>query len=321
MAYGQNGHIGISFQDSFGTANVDSMDYFTFVSESISENIEELLSESLSARYEEPDAYNGMTDISGDIVTEIHPHTTGKLLMAWAGQESVAFVGSCYSHLMVPINDDWDAEVSALQPCTIEIYRDTGSAYQYFDMLCNQLVLEISQGALYRCTASWIGANFAFMNKSTPSYVTGSLFTWDTVSVSLAGTGINDVSDLTITLNNNLEGFAYLDLQRTYGRILRNGYRTIETGGTMLLVGDDEYRNYRDGTLQRLIVTATQPNTIMDAHNQVEIDIPKMKYRAFDAPLDGVGLVDATFEGKGTYDTTSSYAVKFTVVNTNAAYD
>jgi hypothetical protein len=310
MAYGQNGHIGISFQDSFGTANTDSMDYFTFISETISEGIEELISESMASRYERPDPYEGMHRIEGDIVTEIHPHGTGKLLMAWAGQESVAYNGSCYSHLMLPRIDDWEAEKCALPPCTIEIYRDTGSAYQYSDMMCNQIVLEISQGALYRCTASWIGASFTWMDKTTPSYVTGSLFTWDTVSVSLAASGKDDVSELTITLNNNLEGFAFLDLSKKYSRILRNDYRTIEIGGTMLLVGDDEARNYKNRTQQALKVTATQPNTIMDSHNQYEFDIPKMGYTEFPANLEGTGLVDVSFAAQGYYDSTSSYAVQ-----------
>ena len=54
MAYGQDGDIGISIQDSFGTSNVDSFDYFPFISEGITESIEDLLSESLQSRYEEP---------------------------------------------------------------------------------------------------------------------------------------------------------------------------------------------------------------------------------------------------------------------------
>ena len=163
MAVGQDGHIGICFQESMGTAYTSSMWYMPFVSESLKENIEDLLSESLSSRIEEPDPYEGMHGIEGDIVMEIHPHNLGVFLKAWGGQESVSHQGSCYSHLFLPQNDDFTEEVCALPPMTIEVYRDTGSAYQYYDMLLNQLSFEISQGAIYRATASFVGAQFAWM--------------------------------------------------------------------------------------------------------------------------------------------------------------
>jgi len=320
MAYGQEGHIGVGFQDSLGTANVDSFDYMPFISETLTENIEDLISESLSSRIEEPDPYEGMHANEGDIVMEVHPHNIGKFLKGWAGQESVSYTQSMYSHNMVPISDDWDAEKSALQPLTIEVYRDTGSAYQYYDMLVNQLTFEISQGAIYRCTAGMIGAQFAWMAKTAPSYETGSYFTWDTVSVSLAGSGKDDVAEMTITLNNNLEGKAYLDGNKYFGRILRNDYRTIELSGTMLLVGDAEARIYRARTAQRLVITATDPTTVMLDHNRLEIDIPAMRYTAFPANIGGPNLVEISFDAKGGYDSTSDYAVQFTLTNTTAAY-
>ncbi|NIS51680.1 MAG: hypothetical protein GWN94_11325, partial [Phycisphaerae bacterium] len=146
MAYGQDGHIGVSFQESLGTSNTDSFWYMPFVSETLTENIEDLISESLSSRIEEPDPYEGMHSVEGDIVMEVHPHNIGQFLKAWAGQESVSYTASTYNHLMVPLDDDWSEERSALPPMTIEVYRDTGSAYQYYDCLCNQLVFEISQG-------------------------------------------------------------------------------------------------------------------------------------------------------------------------------
>jgi hypothetical protein len=320
MAYGQDGHIGISFQDSFGTAETGSMDYMPFISETIMENIEDLISESLSSRLEEPDPYEGMHMNEGDIVMEVHPHNIGKMLKAWAGQESVSYTQSMYSHNMVPLSDDWDAEISALQPMTIEVYRDTGSAYQYYDMLCNQLTFEISQGAIYKATASMVGGQFAWMAKTTPSYETGSYFTWDTVSVSLAGSAVTDVSELTITLNNNLEGKAFLDGNKYHSRILRNDYRMIELSGTMLLVGDAEARNYKNRTLQRLVITATDPTTVMLDHNRLEIDIPKMRYTEFPPNIGGPQLIEIGFSAKGGYDSTSSYAVQFTLTNTTAAY-
>jgi len=321
MAYGQDGHIGISFQDSFGTSNVDSFDYFPFISEGITEGIEDLVSESLASRYEEPDAYEGMHTIEGEIAMEVHPNLVGKLAKAWAGQSSQnSLVGSCYQHLAVPLNSDWEEEKSALPPCTIEIYRDAGSAYQYYDMLLNSLTFEIAQGALYKCTAGWIGANFEWVDKTAAAFEAGSYYSWDVVSVSLGGAGVDDVSNMTVTLTNNLAGKAYLDGTKNYGRILRDGFRTIEIAGTMILSGDTEAKIFRARTQQALVLTAWDPATTAEGHNSFKIEVPKMRYTEFPANIGGVGLVEVGFSAKGDYDTTSEYAVQLTTVNTTAAY-
>ena len=321
MAYGQEGHIGMCFQQSFGTAYVSSMDYIPFISETLTENIEDLMSESLSSRVEEPDSYEGMHGIEGDIVMEVHPIVAGKLLKAWTGQSSeIGYSGSCYQHNFVPRTSDWSEEISALPPLTIEVYRDTGSAYQYYDMLCDKLVFEISQGTLYKMTASFIGAHFAWLAKTTTSYDAGSYFAWDTVSLSLAGAGVSNASQLTITANNNLEAKAYLDGTKYPGRILRKDFRTIEVAGTMLLVGDTQARIYRARTQQRIVATATHPTTIALGHNALEIDVPKMLYTNFPANIGGAGLIEVGFEGKAKYDTTSSYSIQWTLTNTRAAY-
>jgi hypothetical protein len=321
MAYGQDGHIGISFQESFGTQYVSSMDYFSFISEGITENIESLMSESLQSRYDEPDDYEGMHGIEGDIAFEVHPHMVGKLLKAWCGQSSeFTEVGSCYAHNFVPAEADWEDGISALPPMSIEVYRDTGSAYLYFDMLLNQLVFEIAQGTLYKATASFIGAQFSWLAKSVPSYEAGSFFAWDTVSLSIGGSGVNDASQLTITLNNNLAGKAFLDLKKYPSRILRDGFRTVEVAGTLLLDGDAQARIYKARTQQRLVMTATDPTTVALGHNALEIDVPKMLYTEFPANIGGSGLVEVGFSAKGKYDSTSSYAVQFTLVNTTPIY-
>ncbi len=320
MGYGQQGHLGISFQDSFGTSNVASMDYFEFVSESLTETIEKLQSENLSSRYEEPDDYTGMQFIGGEVIVDVHPHTIGKFMKAWTGQESVSYQGSCYSHLFLPRTDDWDNEKSALQPLTIEVFKDTGSASLFSDMLLNTLTFDIAQGSLLKSTAGFIGANFAWANKTTPSYETGSLMTWDTSSVSLAASAVDDISQLTISLNNGLAGKAYLDGTRRYNRILRDTFRTIEISGNMLLNSDTEVRNYKNRTLQRLLVNFTDPTTVMNAHNQIIFDIPKMRYSEFPDNISGPGLIEIPFSAEGRYDSTSSYAFQITLVNTTAAY-
>jgi hypothetical protein len=295
------------------------MEFIPFTNEDLSESIEDLRSEGLTSRLGPPDAYEGMHSIGGGFTTEVHPVNIGMLLNAWTGQESVSFQGSAYSHLFLPSGADWDNEKSFRPPCTIEVFKDTGSAYLFYDMCCNALTFEIAQGTLYKATAAWIGANFSYSAKQTATYETGSYFTWDTCSVSLAGSAVDDISNLTITLTNNIEGKAYLDGTKNYGRILRNEAVSVEVTGTMLLNSDTEHRNFRNRTLQRLLITATDPTTVMNAHHQLILDVPKMKYTEFTAPT-VQGLVEANFTAMAEWDTTSDYHFQATLVNTRSAF-
>jgi len=320
MAYGQDGHFGIGFQDSMGTSLTDSMDYFGFVSETLTQNIEELMSESLSSRYEEPDDYGGMREIGGDIVGEVQPLSFGKFLKGWCGQESVSFQESCYSHLFVPRLTDWQEENAALPPMTVEVYRDTGSAYLYYDAMIDTLNIEIAQGALIKFTAGFKGSQFSWAEKTTPAYDPGSYFAWDIASISLAGVAMTEFSSLSLNFSNSLAGKAYIDGNKYASRILRDGFRTGEISGTLLLSGDDEARNFKNRTKQRLLISITDPTTVMNHHNQLIIDIPKMVYTEFPANISGPGLVEVSFSAKAKYDSDSSYAMQFTLTNTVEAY-
>ena len=69
MGYGIGGYLAISKQNSVGTAT-SGFDYVPFVSESLTENIEQLQSESLKAVYDQPNQLEGINNVSGDIVFE-----------------------------------------------------------------------------------------------------------------------------------------------------------------------------------------------------------------------------------------------------------
>jgi hypothetical protein len=319
MAYGQNGHVGVCFQQSLGTQYTSSWHHIPVISENLNEKIDELISEGMTSRYDEPDSYEGMHAIEGEIAMEAHPIAIGSFLKGWFGICSTSFVNSCYQHRFLPATTEFTPEKCALPPMTVEVYRDAGSAYLFYDTVVNQLTLEIAQGALIKATAGLIGCQFAWSAKATPSFPAGSYWSWDVISVSLAGAAIDYISNLTLTLNNNIEGRAFLDMKKYNSRLLRSDFRTIEVSGTMLLSSDTQQRIYRAGTQQRLVITATQPNTVMGNNVRLEIDIPQLRWTSVPAGLQQ-GLMEVNFEGKGKYDTTSSYAGQITLVNTKAGY-
>ncbi len=172
MAYGMKGHIGISFQQSFGTAFTGSMFYIPFISESIVEAIPPIISEGITGRFEEGDSYEGAHEIGGDITIPAHPILIGLALKAWMGQSSSALTTSYYTHTFKPRTSDFD-DFAAVPPITIEVYRDAGSAYQYYDMLCSNLTFEYAHNALIKVTTTFKGGKFAKLVKTVPSYVAG----------------------------------------------------------------------------------------------------------------------------------------------------
>jgi hypothetical protein len=319
MGYGQDAFIGISFQSSYGTANTTSVDYLPFNAETLTETIDDIVSEGMRNRFEEGASCEGAHTVEGDIQMEVHPIVIGKIIKAWTGHESATLNDSAYSHQFLPATADFDT-YAATPPMTFEVYRGVDSSFQYYDMLCNQFTIEIAQGALIRSTATFVGGKFAFINNTAPSYIAGSCFPWDITSVSIGGAAVDNASQITMTFNNNIEPIHVLDATKTPGRAKRTGYRTVEVAGTVFFDNSSQYQIFRARTQQRLIVTMTGQTTATSYNNTLTVDIPKMLYTEYPVNVGGAGQIEVGFSGKGKFDETSVYIAEFTLVNTEAAY-
>jgi hypothetical protein len=319
MGYGISGHLGICFQDSFGTANVGSFHYFPLISESLVEAIPPLESESIVGRYEAGNVYQGFKEVGGDVVITSHPILLGKLLYAWTFQDSSLLGTSEYTHTQIPATTDFDT-YAAVPPMTIEVYRAAGSAHQYYDCLANQLTIAIAHGAIVQTTMSVIGGKFAKVVKTTPSYLSGSEYTWDQASISLAGVGFDQFSELTLTMNNRLIGKGTLDGTKTANRVKRDGFRMLEISGTLLFEDDTQFDNFRNATEQRLVVTIEGQDVASGYPAKFEADIPSMRFNEHPVNIGGPGLIEASFTAEARYNSGSGHMVKFTVVNSQPLY-
>jgi hypothetical protein len=319
MAHGNQGHVGVSFQSSFNASNVVSLDFFPFISETLNETKPELVSEGMRSRYEQGPTFEGINEVTGDIASEVHPVLIGKVLKAWSNNCSSTLSTSYYVHTIVPAQTEFDT-YAATPPMSAEVYRGTGSGMLYYNLLLNQFTLEVAHGPLLKCTQSFIGGKAQKIQKSTATYLVGSEYTWDQVSVSLAGAGISTVKSLTFTGNNSLKAWGSLDGTKYNGRIVRDGFRTLEVSGVMLLDGDAQKDIFRAGTTQNLKMTVTGQAVSSGYNAQLVIEVPAFKYSEFPDNISGPGMLEVSFKGKAVYETGSAHMVKFTVCNTQAAY-
>lgn len=322
MGYGIKAHIGVSFQNSFGTLNVDSMHYFPIISESLTKNIPPLMSEAVRGRYEAGPSYEAMHELAGDIVFDAHPVLLGKMLKGWFGQASGTLTNSYYSHEFNPITDDFDKFI-AVPPMSIEVYRDAGSAHLFYDAAVNQLVIEIAHNNIVKCTASVIAAKHQKLAKSTPSYLPGSDYTFDQASFSFQGSSdgaVDAITAFTITLNNNLEASGTLNVSRQPGRIKRTSFRTIDLSGSMLFEDDNEVDHYHNSAEQRVVATLLGQTIGGTDRAKAEFDFPSFRYTEFPPNVAGMGLISVSFAATAKYNAGSGTMATFTLQNTLSQY-
>ncbi len=318
--YGDLGFLGMSFQNSWGTSNASSMDYFPIVSENLTHDIEQIITQTLQARFEEGPTYPGIESFKGDVVMEMHPIHAGKILKAWCGQSSSTLVGSVYTHVFIPRQSDWD-DYAALPPVTVEVYRDNGSSsYLFYDMQIDALSIEIGNGTVWRTTMSLIGGKFKKQAKATPTYAAGSGYPWDVTSLQLGGSANDDHTKITVKCNNKLKAVYTLDGTRTANKIKRGDKRTVDISGTAVYLDDTEADKFRAQTNQRMIVAAKGQSLTSSQNANFEIDVPQMRYTSYPANIGGPGMIEVSFGGSAKYDESSAYLVKFTLQNTRAGY-
>jgi len=312
------GHLGICFQQSFGTAYISSFFYVPLISESVVESIPPIVSEGMRGRFEEGDSYEGAHEVAGDVVIPAHPVLLGVLLKAWCGQSSGSLATSVYTHTFQPKTSDFGT-MAAVPPMTIEVYRDSGSAHQYHDCLCNGLSIEIAYGAIIKATMSIMGASFAKVAKTGPTYIAGSEFVWNQSSISFGG-AVDEVSQITLNMANNLEGRGTLDGTKKFNRIKRAGFRTIDVSGTILFVDDAEFDKWHGQTTQKTVITVTGQAITSGYNGTFEADIPTMRYSEFPVNIGGPGMIEVGFAASAKYNTGSATMAKFTLVNTQSVY-
>jgi len=319
MAYGQSGHLGVTFQESFGTSFTGSAFFVPLISERIAEQIDQLVEANLYGRLAESPTHEGIHEIGGEIRTEAHPIYLGVWLQAALGQVQSTAQDSVTLHEFLPVAADWDA-FAAVPPLTLEVHRDAGSAFLYSDMLANALTLEVAHGQLLGAAVEVLGGRFARQAASTPAFHAGRPWTWDVVSASYDGAGIADFRKLSVTFDNRLETHYALSGDKAPHRIKRSGPQQVRVEGSFLLENDLLFDEYVDQSEKRLLVVLTGEGIGSGYNATLTLDIPRLRLSEVAPQLSGPGRLEVSFSGAGVFDASSGYALRATLTNTQPAY-
>jgi len=104
---GIRSHIGLKKETTWGNAvTVDK--FLPFTKESITPDVEEVLSEALRAVVDEPVSYQGEKKFGGDIVMEVHPASIGHILRSALGAPAAAVASGTAIVELEDCEDAWN---------------------------------------------------------------------------------------------------------------------------------------------------------------------------------------------------------------------
>jgi len=319
MAYGRAGYLAIHFQDSYGTSQTGSAHYIPLVSETVEETIGQIVEDNVYSRLAESPTHEGLHEIGGELRTEAHPVYLGAFLKSALGGHVATAQHSAFQHEFLPLAQDWD-RFAAVRPMTLELHRDAGSAFLYYDMLGNEVALDIAHGQLLTATLAVVGGRFGRKAPQPPQFHAGRMWSWDVASASYDGQPVADLRRLTLRFSNRLAAMHTLGADKSPSRIKREGAQQVAVEGTMLFQDQGLFQQFLDQSERRLLLTFRGETVATSYTALLTLDVPRLRFKEFKPALSGPGQLEVSFAANGVYDQGSGYALRVTLTNTLAAY-
>lgn len=330
MSYGAQLKFGIGRQAAVGSGNAvtapGSFTHIPLVSEDVGFSKEEVISANLTGRFEQGAVYDGLSNISGTIQFEPEPWSLGAILSAAINRVTAVASGAALkTFTFFPRTVDYSS-LFVNEPISIyKQFSDANSAEHYFDCQIGQVDLTFSQGQLFSARAQVVGGarvlnGIGSLDLTLHTADAQRNWLWDVVSVSYNGAGVGQMSEVTVSLNENIEPLYTLNGTLAPYKYARSGFREVTVSGTMYFTDRAMLNDFVSGTQRRLIITAKNTRTeIQSGYNPfLEIDVPQLKVTEFKPGASGPGEQAVTFTARGVTDAASNYALKVTLMNTYA---
>lgn len=315
MTYAQRWNVGMGFQNSWDSvADTGSLHFIPIIEESVGINIPELADENMRGVFEEGDNYGGARTADGEISARAQAIPFGAMLSSIMERTAVSSVNGLTTHTFKPRATDFD-DFCANQPTTVYKYMQTGSAQQFYNMTGNMLELSIAHSELAMAKVGFIGGNYQQIANVAATYPTGKKFGWDVCSVTLGGSNIDYIRNLTVTMEENLEAVHTVNGSKYPWAIKRTDFRTIAVGGTLRFKDQTEYQAFLAQSEREMEI-----NFMNVSSEVIRITLPTMLWNELKPVAGGPGAVEVSVSGKAKYSVNSAVSMQVTLVNTLGAY-
>lgn len=326
MPYGAQVKYGIAKQLNVGSyvSAAGSFHHLPLVSEDVGYEKEEVVSQNLIGRFEQGAAFDGIAIVRGTIDFEPLPKALGAILTAVVGPAQTAVVSGSLSGLtFLPRTADFNS-LLVNNPFTIyKHFTDANSAEHFYDCQFGQLEVTYAQGQLSRARATVVGGQRSLNGIGSlalplDTAEAGQGWLWDVCSISFGGAAIQNMSEVTVSLNEGIEPVYTLNGTLTPYKYGRSTFREVTVSGNMLFDSRSLFNDFIAGTQRQLIITARNTRTAIQSgfYPTFTIDVPQLKLTAVKPPVSGPGEVSIPFTGRGVIDPSSSYSIKFSLINT-----
>jgi len=318
--YGQDSNVGICFQNSYGTAQTSSIYFLPHLTDGVKLEIPPLLDEAMRGVYDEGDSYIGPKKAGGDFETNAQAIALGVALKALMGNPSTVTSLGVYTHTFQPRTADFDQKC-ANNPLTYYRYLQTGSAELFYDLNASTLEMTIAKGELLKAKLGLVGGSYSQIADVAAGYPVGKKFAWDVTSVSIGGAGKDEMTEMTIVIDDQLEAMHTLNGTKFPARIRSTGMRTVAINGTLKFDNQDEYQQYISQSERELIANFKGTTEIQSGYyEEIKIQAPLLRYSDIPVAAGGAGEIEVSFSASAKYSVDSATALMITLTNTQAAY-
>lgn len=222
-------------------------------------------------------------------------------------------------HIFIPRIDDFHADCP-LNPYTLEIYRDQGNSFQFLGEIVNTLKLDFSTtDKILKATCGMIGKNLDNITKTNVGLEVTNPFLWNDAVISIGDSPEvnNDIISFGIDYNNACKARYTLNNTVIPRSIIRDGFRVTTVNFVIDFIDRTEYNKFLDGSEQAFQVKFEGAVCDDPVKYTLQIDMPKVQYKAFPINIGGPGRLTCAVTAKANYDATAGvlYAIKAKLIN------
>ena len=319
--YGVKSKLGLTFQTSFDTmADItNSHINIPYLSETLTTNLEDILSEQIEGVFDEKERYRGKQHVSGDIEVEVGAKSIGMLLASMFDKTSTVTSDSIYTHTFLPIQSE-ETTNSWHWPLTINKGSNDGNAQNFYNLCATSAEFSLEQGGFLKAKFSYVGGinNNTTTDPADNYNSNDELFTWDASTFFLANpTWSQKLTSMTINVTEPIE--PQFTLANSYWPRSNNlnGFRDVTFNFTMPWNNNSDYTYFFNTTSSAQIsLECFGHSEIQSGYtNKIVFDMYNCMYESFEASASGPGEVELNISGRAQYNTTQATAIKIELTN------